>query len=382
MKSPSSIRKREQVSSLLRSKPDESTDQHSLEGPEQLRMHKKPGNGASRTRYFDRIANSSTTPITLALILVCVALSAVHDRFATTGNLINILTQSSVVGIAAVGATFVIITAGIDLSVGSNIAISGMVAAVYASGTGNGVVAVLLAVLVSVAMGAFNGVSVAWLGLAPFIVTLATLGMGRGLTLQMSKGQSVYNLPDSFNWIGSASVFGIPIALILMFLVFAIGFAMLRFSTFGHRVYAIGGNREAARLSGINDKRTLFYVYSFAGLCAGLSAVVLVGRLGSATPNAGSGLELQVIAAVVIGGTSLLGGKGSMLGTLVGTLLIGVINNGLTLMNVSPFWVQFVQSAMIFIAVLLDAYNVRRISRRHLRSTRRKLRLRKELQTQ
>ena len=338
----------------------------------------EPRIASKHNPFFEQVTTSSTTPIAVALVVSCIVLSIANDRFFTAGNLLNILNQSAVVGIAAVGATFVIITAGIDLSVGSNIAISGMVAAVFASMTGNGVLAILLAVLVSVAMGAFNGASVAWLGLAPFIVTLATLGMGRGLTLQMSQGQSVYDLPDSFNWIGSASVFGIPFASVLMVVIFIIGYLLLRHSVFGHKVYAVGGNREAARLSGIKDKNTLFFVYCFAGLCAGLSAVVLVGRLGSATPNAGDGIELQVIAAVVIGGTSLMGGKGSMLGTFVGVLLIGVINNGLTLMNVSPFWVQFVQSAMIFVAVLLDSYNSRRISRRNLRSTRRELRARKE----
>lgn len=315
-----------------------------------------------------RVKSSPTTPIFVALVLVCVVLSVLSDRFFTGSNILNVLNQSAIVGIAAVGATLIIITAGIDLSVGSNIALSGMVAATFVSGGGDGVLGVILALVVSTLIGAFNGASVAWLNLAPFIVTLATLGMGRGLTLQMSQGQSVYDLPDTFNWIGSASVFGIPFASVLTVLMFIIGHLILSNTVFGHKVYATGGNREAARLSGIKDRQTLFLVYAFAGLCAGIAAIVLVGRLGSATPTAGEGLELQVIAAVVIGGTSLFGGKGSMLGTFIGVLLIGVINNGLTLLNVSPFWVQFVQAAMIFLAVLLDSFNSRRISRRKIKT--------------
>ncbi|GAB2564992.1 ABC transporter permease [Leucobacter ruminantium] len=319
-------------------------------------------------RTWQRIKLSPTTPIFVALILVCIVLSVLSERFFRAANILNILNQSAIVGIAAVGATLVIITAGIDLSVGSNIALSGMVAATFVAGGGDGVLGVILALLISTLIGAFNGASVAWLNLAPFIVTLATLGMGRGLTLQLSQGQSVYDLPESFNWIGSATVLGIPFASVLTVLMFIVGHLILNNTVFGHKVYATGGNREAARLSGIKDRQTLFFVYGFAGLCAGISAVVLVGRLGSATPTAGTGLELQVIAAVVIGGTSLFGGKGSMLGTFIGVLLIGVINNGLTLLNVSPFWVQFVQAAMIFLAVLLDSFNTRRLARRKVKA--------------
>ncbi|QZY50784.1 ABC transporter permease [Leucobacter tenebrionis] len=320
------------------------------------------------TRAWQRIKSSPTTPILVALVLICIVLAVLTDRFFRAANILNILNQSAIVGIAAVGATLVIITSGIDLSVGSNIALSGMVAAMFVAGGGDGMLGVILALLVSTLIGAFNGASVAWLNLAPFIVTLATLGMGRGLTLQLSQGQSVYDLPESFNWIGSASVLGIPFASVLTVIMFIIGHLILNNTVFGHKVLATGGNREAARLSGIKDRQTLFWVYGFAGLCAGISAVVLVGRLGSATPTAGTGIELQVIAAVVIGGTSLLGGKGSMLGTFIGVLLIGVLNNGLTLLNVSPFWVQFVQAAMIFLAVLLDSFNTRRLARRKVKT--------------
>lgn len=311
-----------------------------------------------------RIMRSPILPILVALIAICVVFSILTHKFFTVNNITNIVAQSSVVGVAAVGATFVIITAGIDLSVGAVIGLSGMVGAIAMTSTGSGVVGIVVAIVVGVAVGAFNGISVAWLNIGAFIVTLATLGMAAGLTLQFSGGQSITNLPDSFTWLATTRFYGIPLSAIFTVLVFVIGHLLLTKTTFGHKVFAVGGNREAARLSGIRDRRTLFLVYLVAGLCAGLAAILQAGRLGTATPTAGDGVELQVIAAVVIGGTSLYGGKGSLWGTLIGVLLIGVISNGLTLLNTGVFWVQFVQAAMIFVAVLLDSLNTRRLNRR------------------
>jgi ribose transport system permease protein len=311
-------------------------------------------------RWARSASNSNLAPIVLALVIVSVALSVMTPSFLTAGNLTNILTQSAVVGIAAIGATFVIITSGIDLSVGSNIALSGLVGAIVAQTTGSGLLGIGAVLVVAMAVGAVNGVSVAWLALAPFIVTLAVMGMARGLTLQISQGQSVYGLPDSLNWLGASAVFDIKTSALVTLLLFIIAHFVLSQTTFGHQIYAVGGNADAARLAGINVKRVVFIAYVIAGITAGIAAIILLGRLDSATPNAANGTELQVIAAVVIGGTSLFGGKGSMLGTLVGVLLIGVINNGLTLLNVSSFWVQFVQGALIFLAVLLDSFNSRR----------------------
>jgi ribose transport system permease protein len=312
----------------------------------------------------ERLVASNVAPICVALVAVSLVLSFMTDRFLTASNLTNIVTQSSVVGIAAIGATFVIITSGIDLSVGSNIALSGLLGALVGQSVGGGwgLVTVLA---VAIAVGAFNGTSVTWLRFAPFIVTLAVMGMARGLTLQLSQGQTVYDLPDVVTWLGTASFVGIKVSALLTVVLFVIGHLVLSRTTFGHKLYATGGNAEAARLSGINVSRVIFAAYVIAGLCAGIAAILLIGRLDSATPNAATGSELQVIAAVVIGGTSLFGGKGSMIGTLIGVLLIGVINNGLTLLNVSSFWVQFVQGALIFLAVLLDSFNSRRVSRKH-----------------
>lgn len=315
-----------------------------------------------RTRNtLRRAAQNPRTPIVVALLLVCIAMSVLSDSFLTDRNIMNILSQSAVVGIAAVGATFIIITGGIDLSVGSNVALSGMVASTLVLAGVPALLGVAICIAMAVAIGTFNGLSIAWLGLVPFIVTLATLGMGRGLTLQLSEGQSVYGLPPGLTWLGGGTIGSMPVPLVLMLIVFVVGHLVLTRTTLGHKIFAVGGNRQAARLSGIRDRRILFSVYAIAGLCAGVAALILVGRIGAATPTAGVGLELQVIAAVVIGGTSLFGGKGSMIGTLIGVLLIGVINNGLTLLDVSPFWVQFIQGALIFVAVLLDAFNQRRL---------------------
>ena len=324
-----------------------------------------PGGSPARgwRGQVERAFSSNIAPIVVALIAVSVAMSFLSDVFLTSDNITNIVTQSAVVGIAAVGATFVIITGGIDLSVGSNIALAGFLGAQLAHDSGNGFLGLLAVMGVAVLVGAFNGASVAWLGLAPFIVTLAVMGMARGLTLQFSQGQSVYDLPATIDWLGSAEFGGVKVSAILTILLFVVGHLVLSRTVFGHRVYAVGGNAHAARLAGINVKRVVFVTYVIAALCAGIAAIVLVGRLDSATPNAATGTELQVIAAVVIGGTSLFGGKGSMIGTLVGVLLIGVINNGLTLLDVSSFWVQFVQGALIFLAVLLDSFNTGRLRR-------------------
>ncbi|UOQ57497.1 ABC transporter permease [Leucobacter allii] len=317
-------------------------------------------NAARSPHWLSRLVGSSLAPIVVALVLVSIALAFLTPSFLTASNLTNIVTQSAVVGIAAIGATFVIITSGIDLSVGSNIALAGMIGAIVAQASGSGFLGVAAVVLVSVLVGAANGASVAWLGLAPFIVTLAVMGMARGLTLQISQGQSVYGLPPSLSWLGASAILDIKTSALVTVLLFILAHLVLSQTTFGHRVFAVGGNAEAARLAGIDVRRVVFACYVIAGLTAGIAAIILLGRLDSATPNAATGTELQVIAAVVIGGTSLFGGKGSMMGTFVGVLLIGVINNGLTLLNVSSFWVQFVQGALIFLAVLLDSVNSRR----------------------
>jgi len=304
-------------------------------------------------------------PLLIALVLICLFLTLTTDTFLTRSNLTNIIVQTAVVGIAAVGATFVIITSGIDLSVGSNVALSSMVAAygMKHDWVPGGIGGVVVALVVGVLVGSFNGASATLLRLTPFIATLAMLAMARGLTQQVSQGQTIFGFPPSFTFLGNGSIAGVQAPVVVTIVVFLIGYLLLTRTSFGHQVYALGGNREAARLAGIPVRRVEFAVYALAGLCAGLAAVVLTGRLNSALASGATGLELQVIAAVVIGGTSLFGGRGSLAGTFLGVVLIGVIVNGLTLLNVNPFWQQFVQGAVIFVAVLLDALNSRRLQK-------------------
>lgn len=320
------------------------------------------GRQRSRRPAWAESLLSGIGPLLGALIVLCAILSFATDKFLSTSNLLNVLVQLSVVGIAAVGGTFVIITSGIDLSVGSNVALSGMVAAYTMKQFGvNGLVGVLVALAIGALVGAINGTSITALRLTPFIATLAVLAMGRGLTQQVSQGQTIFGFPPSFTFLGNGRIAGVQAPVVITIVVFVVGWFVLTRTTFGQQVYAVGGNREAARLAGIPVKRIIFSVYVLAGLCAGLAAVVLAGRLNSALSSSATGLELQVIAAVVIGGTSLFGGRGSLVGTFIGALLIGVINNGLTLLNVNPFWTQFIQGVVIFVAVLLDALNQRRL---------------------
>jgi ribose transport system permease protein len=303
---------------------------------------------------------SGIGPKLMALLTLCAVLAATAPNFLTFANLTQIVVQSAVIGIAAVGETLVIITAGIDLSVGSAVALAGMLAGISMQAGGGTVVGILVSLGVGLLIGMFNGFSTTILRITPFIVTLAVLSMGRGLTLAVSNGQTIYGFPASYNAIGQGSVLGVPYLAWITLAVFLVGYVVLRRTVFGHQVYAIGGNREAARLAGIPVRWVSFTVYAVAGLCSGLSAVVLTSQLGAALPSNATGLELEVIAAVVIGGTSLFGGRGGMGGTLIGVLLIGTLSNGLTLLNVPPFWVQFVQGGVIFLAVLVDALNRQR----------------------
>jgi ribose transport system permease protein len=222
-----------------------------------------------------------------------------------------------------------------------------------------------IGILVGLACGLFNGLSVTYLNMNPFIVTLAAMSMARGLAFIIPNGQTVFGFDDAFDSIGGGlwripGVGQVPIAGVVSLAALAIGAFVLRKTVFGSEVYSVGGNREAAMMAGIPVRRTQILVYMISGALAGLGGVILTGRLDSAQPIAATGLELNAIAAVVIGGASLFGGRGSMLGTILGVLLIGVINNGLTLHNVEPFWVQFIQGAVIFLAVLFDSLNQKR----------------------
>jgi ribose/xylose/arabinose/galactoside ABC-type transport system permease subunit len=319
----------------------------------------------SLQRRFMRQLRSGLGPLIGALVLICIALSIALPEFLTTSTLTSIMVQVSVVGIAAVGGTFVIITSGIDLSVGSLVALTGMVAAVAMAGSpagavGIGIAGLVIALAVGALVGAINGLAIAWLRLVPFIVTLAMMAMARGLTLAISDGRTKFDFPNVFTAFGAKTLAGLPAPMLVMLAVFIAGHVLLRKTPFGHQVYAVGGNKEAARLAGIPVNRVIFLTYTLAGFTAAIAGIVLAGRLNSALPSAANGLELQVIAGIVIGGTSLAGGRGSILGTFIGVVLIGVINVGLSLLGVNPFWTQFIQGGVILAAVLLDALSQRR----------------------
>ncbi|QYD70367.1 ABC transporter permease [Paraburkholderia edwinii] len=325
---------------------------------------KEADSQAWSTRVIRQL-RSGIGPLFAALVIICIVLSFASPEFLTTSTLTNIMVQVSVVGIAAVGGTFVIITSGIDLSVGSLVALTGMVAATFMAGSppdalGLGLVGLVIALAVGAGVGALNGFAVAWLRLVPFIVTLAMMAMARGLTLAISDGRTKFDFPNAFTVFGAKSIAGLPMPMLVMLVVFVIGHVLLRKTTFGHQVFAVGGNREAARLAGIPVQRVMFLTYTLAGLTAAIAGIVLAGRLNSALPSAANGLELQVIAGIVIGGTSLAGGRGSIVGTFIGVVLIGVINVGLSLLGVNPFWTQFIQGGVIFAAVMLDALSQRR----------------------
>lgn len=292
----------------------------------------------------------------IGLILIVVIISISNGDFLTVSNLMNVLRQVSINALIAFGMTFVILTGGIDLSVGSTLALTGAVTAgMMASGI-DPIFAMLLGLLLGAILGAINGIIIAKGKVAPFIATLATMTIYRGLTLVYTDGRPISGLGDSltFQMLGKGYFLGIPIPVVTMIVSFGILYFILKKTTFGRRVYAVGGNEEASILSGINADRIKIYVYSLIGLLAALASLILTSRLNSAQPTAGEMFELDAIAAVVLGGTSLTGGRGWIVGTLIGALIIGVLNNGLNLMGVPSFFQQVVKGAVILLAVLLD----------------------------
>jgi len=292
--------------------------------------------------------------IFLVLLVIILILSIVSPVFFSTRNLLNIFRQISVIGIIAVGMTFVIVTAGIDLSVGSIVGMGGVIATSFAHPGDSVALAFLLGGIVGLAAGSVNGIIVAKGRVAPFIVTLGMMTILRGLALVYTNGRPVINLSDGYGKIGGGYLLGIPNPVIILIIILALGVFTLRFTKFGRHVYAIGGNELAAKVSGINTRAVIFSVYAIAGTMSGVAGVVITSRVMTGSPVIGTGYELDAIAAVVIGGTSLAGGVGSILGSFVGALILGVINNGLDLLNVSAYNQQIVKGAIIIFAVLLD----------------------------
>ncbi len=283
-------------------------------------------------------------------------------RFLGRQNLLNIMGQIAVIAIVAVGMTLVVISGGIDLSVGSLVGLSAILTAAWIEWHGGGDNAstsqMVLGSLIGISVCAFIGVAtgslVAWAGAPPFLVTLGVMLIARGTAQQLTGGESLAHLPDRFVWLGRGADWGIPNAVILMLVLYALAEWILRSTVFGRHLLALGGNAKAAGFAGIPVRRVQVLAYLASGCMAGLGGVVLASQLKSASPTYGDGYELMVIAAVVVGGTSLAGGQGSLLGTLVGALLIAVINNGMNLLGIDPFAQKIVLGCVILLAVLLD----------------------------
>lgn len=295
------------------------------------------------------------------LIVLCVLLSIASPHFLTASNLLTVALQVSVVGVIAVGMTLVIITAGIDLSVGSVVGLSGVIAAMLmVNNNMNPVLASAIALVASLAIGVVNGLLITLGGLPPFIATLGMLGAARGLAYILTNGTQIFGMPASFIALGSGTFGPVPIAIIVLVIVALAGHVVLSRTRLGAYAYAIGSNPDAARLSGVDVRKYLILVYALCGLLAGLGGLVLAGRISIGAPASGLGYELDVIAACVIGGTSLFGGEGTILGTIIGTFLIGIVRNGSDLLNVSNFYQQVIIGVIIWIAVMYDRIRARR----------------------
>ena len=283
------------------------------------------------------------------------------DRFLTPSNLMNIALQTSIIAIVAIGMTFVILTAGIDLSVGSVMALCGALAAGFAVNQELGTfLGIGLALIAGAAVGAVNGLLIVKGKVPPFVATLSTLAIARGLTLVYTEGRPISGIDERFIFLGSGEVLGIATPVIILAIVFIIAYIVLRSTRFGNYVYATGGNEEISRLAGIRTSNITLSVYIISGFLAALGGILLVGRLWSAQPNAAVGLELDAIAAPVLGGVSLFGGVGSVAGTLVGAFILGILSNGLNLMGVPSFWQQVIKGVVLILAVVLDVLTKRR----------------------
>ncbi|MEO6522176.1 MAG: ribose ABC transporter permease [Mucilaginibacter sp.] len=304
----------------------------------------------------------------IALVVLCIVLSCLSDKFLTVDNGWNVMRQISVNICIAVGMTLVVLTSGIDLSVGSVLALCGAITAglmkngieVHSSNLYIGFTllgAILAGLFTGAGVGAFNGFAITRFKVPPFVATLAMLTIARGLTLLWTQGFPISVFGEKFGYIGTGWFLGIPVPVWISAIVVLTAVVITMKTPLGRYIYAIGGNENAAKLSGINVSKVKIIVYSMAGALAAVGGLIVTSRLDSAQPNAGISYELDAIAAVVIGGTSLSGGKGTIWGTVLGAVIIGVLNNGLVLLNVSPFWQQVVKGGVILLAVIIDKAN-------------------------
>ena len=291
----------------------------------------------------------------IGLLILVTVLSFMSPYFLTIPNLLNVVRQVSIIAIVSFGMTMVILTGGIDLSVGSMLAFSGAIAAGMIVNSGlNIFLAIFIGLAAGTTLGLFNGIAVAKAKLPAFIVTLAMMTVARGFTLIYTNGRPISGFNETFRFFGAGYLGRIPVPVLIMFILLIAIYILLKKTPLGRYIYAIGGNEKATKLSGINTDRIKIAVYALNGFLAAVSGIILTSRLNSAQPMAGEGYELDAIAAVVLGGTSLSGGSGGVVGTIVGALIIAVLNNGLNLLNVSSFYQLVAKGAVILLAVFLD----------------------------
>lgn len=292
--------------------------------------------------------------IILTLVAMIVFFSVMTKSFLSLRNFTNVARQISVVGICAVGMTMVILTGGIDLSVGSVIGMSSAIAAVLMKNGAPILVAVLAALGVGIVVGALNATCINYLDIPPIITTLAMMIALRGAVYLVTGGMPVYGIPMSFKVLGQGMIGIFPISTLIMIIIFIFGYVLLTYSTFGRRIYGIGGNLETARLSGVNVKKELYKMYMLAGALGALSGLILTSRINSGQPSSGDGYEMDIITAVVLGGVSVAGGEGKIGKVIIGVIFMGVLANGMMMMNVNDYWQRVVKGLVLIVAVAID----------------------------
>ncbi len=312
---------------------------------------------------FKKVMASKEIGILIPLILICVITTIINPVFMSASNVINLLRSISVTLIGAIGMTFVLISGGLDLSVGSTLALSGMVSGYCMSVVGMGTIpSIVIGLVAGCLVGLINGLIITKLSIPPLIVTLGMMNIARGLVNVMSKGRPYSGFTDAFNAIGQGSFLGVPYSVFIALVLAILAGLMIKYTVFGRSVMAIGGNEETTRVSGVNIHRYKILTYVMMSFFAGVVGLLMASRLGSAQANAGSGWEMTIIASVVIGGTSMFGGSGSILGTVIGVAIMEALTVAMTMLRIDPYWQKVVVGAIIILAVGIDTARRRRMS--------------------
>lgn len=308
-----------------------------------------------KRRFYFRELN-----ILLALFILCVFITIMNPKFITPFNIQVVVRQIAIYGLLAIGETLIIIGGGIDLSVGSLVALTGVLVALFMKNGIDMIIAIILVLLISCMIGLWHGLFVTKLNVPPFIITLGTLTAARGLASVITKGWPIIGLPEKFFFIGQGDILGIPFPTILLIIFAILAFFITKYTVLGRNLYAVGGNIEAAKLSGIDVDKVRIFTYIFGSFLAGITGIIIASRLSQGQAGVGGGYELSAIAAAVIGGTSLSGGEGTILGTIIGASIMSVIYNGLILLEISSYWHDVVMGLVIVTAVTIDIWRKRK----------------------